>query len=362
MQALEQMEDEQHYLNRYFWVANVFFWLAIHALFVHLEYKGGSELTWIRTWVIMSPWFLSWILVTYAIFYVILSNDRNDNTRIRSILNHAISMVLLLLCYWAFCSGARIIVRGDDLSQFWGVFTNTLLTSSQVDVFIYFCVLALGLGLRFYHKCIQESIEVKRLQHELVNEQLKTLRTQLNPHFLFNALNTVASLVRLKRDKDAVFTLSELSSMLRKILEHKNHSNVKVKDEVDFIKSYLAIQKLRFSDKLLPHISVQPECLDLEIPSMILHPLIENAVQHGSQLESNLNPLNLEITRDENELKLLMTNKVANDDNHKGFGIGLTNTRERLSKIYTHFRLESQPLSNDLFETILAIPIGDRDA
>jgi LytS/YehU family sensor histidine kinase len=90
--------------------------------------------------------------------------------------------------------------------------------------------------------------------------------------------------------------------------------------------------------------------------------LVENAVQHGSQLESNQNPVNLDISRDENELKLVITNKVAKDDTHKGFGIGLSNTRERLSKIYTHFRLELHPLENGLFETLLAIPIEEQDA
>lgn len=360
------MGHSPRYLNRYFWFANTFFWLAVHALFTHLQHGAAlntsNELPWIKTWVLMSPWFLSWILVTAAVFLVIRLNEKPQIPLTNRVFSHAFWMVVLLIVYWAFCSFARILLTGMELNQFWNAFIRTLTSSSQLDVFIYFSVLAAGIGIRFYHNAIQESIELKRLHHALTQEQLKTLRSQLNPHFLFNALNTIASLVRLKREKDAVSALSELSLMLRKILENKNHSNIKVKDEIAFINSYLAIQKMRFADKLDTHITVQPDCLELAIPNMLLHPLVENAVQHGSQLESNRNLLNLVIKRDESELTVILTNKVAKDDKHQGFGIGLTNTRERLARLYSHFRLELHPLKDDLFETLLAIPIGELDA
>ena len=360
------MRHTQYYFTRYFWLANIFFWLAIHGLFVHVEYgaaqKVGSELSWARTWILMSPWFLSWIWLTPGIFVTIRRNQQTNTSGLRCILNHVLCMFILLMCYWSFCSTAGLLMRGKALTEFWPELIFALTTSSQVDVFIYLAVLVAGFSFRFYHKAMADVIELKHLHHELIQEQLKTLRSQLNPHFLFNALNTVASLVRLKREKDAVFALSELSLMLRKILEHKNHSNVKIKEEVAFINSYLSIQKMRFADKLDTQIFVQPDCLELKIPNMILHPLVENAVQHGSQLESNQNPLNVEISRDQNELKIVMFNKAAKNGSHDGFGIGMSNTRERLSKIYTHFRLELQPLKNDFFETVLVIPIGEQDA
>jgi len=342
------------------------FWLAVHAIFTHIQFGSGkavgSELSWVRTWYYMSPWFLSWIGVTAGVFFSVDLNNRIYPTPSKRFLAHMLWMVALLMCYWAFCSAARNLVRGEDLSNYWSIFTRVLSTSSQLDVLIYLGVLAAIFSLRFYHKSVQEGIELKRVQHELTQEQLKNLRSQLNPHFLFNVLNTIASLVRLKREKDAVYALSELSMMLRKILETNNESSVKIKDEVAFINSYLAIQKIRFLDKLNTSISVNTDCLELQIPNMILHPLVENAVQHGSQLESNQNPVDLKISRDKDQLKLVMTNKVAKDDTHKGFGIGLTNTRERLSKIYSHFVLELYPLENGIFETRLAIPIEEQDA
>lgn len=352
-------------LNRYFWFANIFFWLAVHAFMTHVQYNAvmntANQLSWLKTWTLLSPWFFNWIFVTAGIFIVVYHNDDQRKPLSNRIINHLVWMVLLLFAYWSITTLMRSLIGDRDLSQFWAMLSRTLTSSSQLDIFIYCGVLAVGLGLRFYHHAMQESIELKRMHHALTQEQLKTLRSQLNPHFLFNALNTIASLVRLKREKEAVSALSELSLMLRKILENKNHTDITIRDEIAFINSYLAIQKMRFAEKLDTHISVQPDCLELRIPNMLLHPLVENAVQHGSQLESNKNLLNLDIKRDKQELIVVLTNRVARHDKHNGFGIGLSNTRERLARLYRHFRLELQPINDDLFETTLAIPIGEQD-
>ena len=334
--------------------------------FTHIQYKsalgGEFELSWMRTWVLLSPWFLNWIWMTAAIFSVTRHNDDTYKPLSARVISHVFWMIVLLFLYWILAVIGRGLLQGEGGDYYLAAFVRTLTSSSQLDVFIYGGVLSIALGLRFYHRAIEERLEIKRLNYALTQEQLKTLRSQLNPHFLFNALNTIASLVRLKREKDAVTALSELSLMLRKILENKNNDDVKVKDEVAFINSYLAIQKMRFAEKLDTNISVQSDCLDVEIPNMLLHPLVENAVQHGSQLESNKNMLNLEISRSDDELMVKMTNKVAHNDKHAGFGIGLSNTRARLARLYNHFQLELHPINDDLFETLLAIPIGEQDA
>ncbi|GAC16953.1 sensor histidine kinase [Aliiglaciecola lipolytica] len=360
------MAQTNHFFNRYFWFANTFFWLAVHALYTHIKFLAFEQTdqnpNWTELWISISPWFVLWIGVTAIIFKLVQRTNRSPKPVAFKVLFHLAWMTVILIVYWAIAHLLVIAVSERTIDQFSYWFTRTITQNAQLDIFMYLGVLGAAMALRFYHNAVEESIELKRLHHALIQEQLKTLRSQLNPHFLFNALNTIASLVRLKREKDAVTALSELSVMLRKILETKNHDDIKVKDEIAFIKSYLAIQKMRFADKLDTHIHVQPECLDLAIPNMLLHPLVENAVQHGSQLESSRNLLNLDISIDKNELKVVLTNKVAKNDQHNGFGIGLSNTRERLAKLYGHFRLELHPLDNDLFETLLAIPIGGQDA
>ncbi|MFT6899271.1 MAG: LytS/YehU family sensor histidine kinase [Paraglaciecola sp.] len=102
--------------------------------------------------------------------------------------------------------------------------------------------------------------------------------------------------------------------------------------------------------------------MDIELPNMLLQPLVENAVQHGSPLESNMCIIKLTISKVSHHLNIKLTNKVAKDDTHKGFGLGLTNAHERLMKIYPNFTLMAKPLAEELFKTIVAIPLGDDDA
>lgn len=287
--------------SRYFWLANSAFWVAVLGIFVHIQYGTvlgtAEELSWGRTWVLMSPWFLTWIPVTAVIFKVVSHNARRDQYLAAKILSHAVWAGLLLSFYWLFCSSIRILLRDDSLSDLWDVSTHIFTNSAQLDIAIYVGVLVIALSINFYHRAMQESMELRRVQNDLVQEQLKALRTQLNPHFLFNTF-----------------------------------------------------------------ISVEPDCMEIEIPNMLLQPLVENAVQHGSQMESNSNPVNLNITRNDNELMFVLTNKISQGDKHDGFGIGLSTTRERLNRLYQKFRLELTPLNDGVFQTILAIPIGAKDA
>lgn len=354
------------FLNRYFWGANVAVWCALHIIFTQVQWGASlgseKESSWAHLWLLLLPWFANWTWMTACVFIVAVKNNDPGRSITAKVMTHVVSAIILLSVYWATCVFFQMLIKGEPLSTYFENVQRIVAISAEIDIALYISVLSIALGLLFYHGIVEDRIELKRLNHALTGEQLKTLRSQLNPHFLFNALNTIASLVRLKREKDAVHALSELSLMLRTILENKSHDDVKLKDEIAFIKSYLSIQQMRFTNKLDAHISVAEDCLNLDIPNMLLQPLVENAVQHGSQLESNKNLLNLEITRSATELKVKLTNKVAVDDSHAGFGIGLTNTRARLSRLYKHFQLELTPLSDDLFETLLAIPIGEQDA
>jgi sensor histidine kinase YesM len=352
--------------GRYLIVGSAFLWFSIHTIFTQVQFgfaKGTErESTWLEVWLQLSPWFLNWIWMTVIIFFATYLINKQISDIKKRVLMHLLLMTFLLFVYWAMSSLISGLINGRGLDVYFSNLLRVVSTSSQIDVLIYFAMLFISLGIQFYHSVVEEKIALKKLQHLLVAEQLKTLHSQLNPHFLFNALNTISSLVRLKREKEAVKALSELSQMLRRILENKSNEDVKVKDEIAFINSYLSIQKMRFTDKLESRIFVAEDCLELEIPSMLIHPLIENAVQHGSQLESNNNLLNLEIVRKDNTLNICLTNKVVNDDRHEGFGIGLSHTKERLDRLYDDYQFQLNPDKNGMFETMLSIPIGGRSA
>jgi hypothetical protein len=351
---------------RYFWFTNTLFWLAVLGVMTHVQYTAIFEteyrLTWVQTWLRLSPWYLAWIPLTGAIFSLVRYCDKQQFSKIRSALHYFTACVLLLPLYWLFATAVRQHIRDLPYSQLLADLVDIVMSSAQLDLIIFAAVLALALALRFYHNAISKSVELKRLQGAFAQEQLKALRSQLNPHFLFNTLNTIASLIRLKQQEQAIFALSQLSNMLRQVLESKNDQDVKVKDEVAFIQSYIEIQKLRFRDKLQTSMQINDDCLELEIPNMLLQPLVENAIQHGSQLESNNNPVNIEIFKQHNILNIVMINRVAQASDHKGFGIGIKNTRARLERLYGDFKLELDELNNELFQTTLKLPIGGRCA
>lgn len=338
------------------------FWIAVLTIYAHLQYRAFEESEksqgWLISWYELSPWFTTYIFLTIALYTLTKMIEGKDRLVRQRIVLHFSAMVLLLVAYWIISTAVFFTITSRDFTTF-NSFIYTMLSGTiQLDLLIYLGLLSLCLSLCFHDKRIQEKLDFKNLQTALIDEQLKTLRTQLNPHFLFNALNTAVSLIRLKRDDEAVQALAELSSMLRKILEHKNDASSKVKEEIAFIKNYLCIQQMRFSDKLDVNISVAENCLELEIPNMLLHPLVENAVQHGSQLESNRNLVDLNVSREGNQLLVKLTNKVAENDQHKGFGIGVSNTRDRLAKLYKDYRLDLCTNRDGFFETTLAIPIS----
>ncbi|MBU3004897.1 sensor histidine kinase [Paraglaciecola arctica] len=347
--------------SRFFAMSATLIWLAVHAIYAHLQFRAfeGNEdaLGWLVGWYELSPWFIAYIFHTitlYTLTKIIESKQRPIKQRI---ILHTISMGLLLVANWLSSTALYFVITQADFATFIPFLLQMLSTTMQLDLLICFGLLSMILGLCFHDKRIQEKLDFKNLQTALIDEQLKTLRTQLNPHFLFNALNTAVSLIRLKRDEEAVQALAELSSMLRKILEHKHNTNSKVKEEIAFIKNYLCIQQMRFSDKLDVKISVEDCCLEVEIPNMLLHPLVENAVQHGSQLESNQNLVDLKVSRNGDQLLVKLTNRVAENDQHKGFGIGVSNTKDRLKKLYKDYRLDLCSDREGFFETTLVIPI-----
>ncbi|NMH59986.1 sensor histidine kinase [Alteromonas ponticola] len=355
------MSDSMNvHLSRYFWVVTVFVWLSIHLIISLIQHNAltytSNPVNFAAVWWKLAPWFGNWIWMTAIIFLIVRNND--SPSFYKRLACHLIGLIVLLPLYWFTCVTMRTLANDKPLSSIAETLLRVISNSALLDACIYFAVLGLAFGIRFYQNAMTKQVELNHVNELLIKEQLKTLRSQLNPHFIFNTLNTIVSLVRLKRDAEAVLALTELSQMLRKILENKNTSEASIKDEMIFINSYLAIQKMRFSDKLNTTVEVEENCLDIVIPNMLLHPLVENAIQHGSQLQRTVNNFHMAITRDNGMLEVRMTNNVGDKDEAKGFGIGLGNTREILERLYTHFQLEIKQKYKGTVETVLSIPIG----
>jgi hypothetical protein len=165
--------------------------------------------------------------------------------------------------------------------------------------------------------------------------QLEMLRYQLNPHFLFNALNSIRASV----DEDSTRAkrmITQLSEFLRYSLLHESAKKIPLRDELEAVRNYLAIEKIRFEDKLAVEYEIEKAAEDFKVPCFLLNPLVENAIKHG--LQTSPKPLKIKISARMKANKLLLeisnTGNLQNGSNENGNGIGLKNVRERLDKLF----------------------------
>jgi Histidine kinase len=175
------------------------------------------------------------------------------------------------------------------------------------------------------------------LEKQLSQAQLATLQMQMEPHFLFNTLNAVTTLVELKRNDEASETLAHLNTILRKTLQRNVPEKIPFAQELQIVESYLAIQQVRFADRLHVKIETTPEALEGLVPCFLLQPIVENAIRHGiARLEGD-GLLETSVERIGDTLRLRVRDNGPGLDGasaNTGHGIGIKNTRDRLSYFY----------------------------
>jgi len=176
------------------------------------------------------------------------------------------------------------------------------------------------------------------LEKQLSQAQLKALQMQLEPHFLFNTLNAVTTLVELGRNQEASETLGHLNTILRTTLQRNTPEKVPFAQELQVVESYLAIQQVRFADRLRVQFHTTPEALDGLVPCFILQPIIENAIRHGISHRESDGLLETSVERIGDKLSLRVRDNGpglnGSSKQSNGHGIGMRNTRERLSYFY----------------------------
>jgi len=190
-----------------------------------------------------------------------------------------------------------------------------------------------------YHQQLREKETIAaQLEVQLANAKIAALRMQLNPHFLFNTMNSISSLMR--SDIDAADSLLEqLSSLLRMTLERRDVQLIPLHDEIEFTETYLAMQDRRYTGRVTRTLAVDPDLYDALVPAMILQPIIENAYAHGLSKLDRGGKLSIEVRKQEQTVMALITNsglglKAGLDEPTNGYGLGLTNVRNRLRLHY----------------------------
>src|SRR6185503_16059927 len=170
-----------------------------------------------------------------------------------------------------------------------------------------------------------------------VQAQLTALRSQLQPHFLFNTLNSIAVLMRKNSNEEAVDMLTGLADLLRHSLKNSEAQEVSLKEELEFLECYLGIEKLRFKDRLRVNMKIEPDTLEALVPNLILQPIVENAIRHGIEQRSASGLLEISAQRQNGTLSLEVRDDgpgLSPEDKPGEGQIGLANTRTRLRQLY----------------------------
>jgi LytS/YehU family sensor histidine kinase len=240
-------------------------------------------------------------------------------------------MTLLAMFIGAFVSTAfEPSSLGEQLWQFLGQhFATGLLT--------YWSLFAIQQAMQFHAEKTRREVEASQLATELAQSRLRALKSQLQPHFLFNTLHAIATLL----DEDALSAedmLLRLSDLLRAFLEDYDGQEISLRRELVLLDLYLGIQRIRFKDRLTTQIYVAPDTLDCAVPSLILQPIVENAITHGLSKRIGVDCIEVESRREGDTLCIDVRNRnstlEAGAASASGHGIGLSNTELRLRELY----------------------------
>jgi len=225
---------------------------------------------------------------------------------------------------------------------------------------------ALYYGINYFLLLEEQIDQRERLENQASSAQLAMLRYQLNPHFLFNTLNSISTLVLLKQTERANAMLARLSSFLRYTLVNEPTAKVTLAQEVETLKLYLEIEKMRFEDRLRPHFRIESDTIGARLPSLLLQPLIENAIKYAVTPSENGADIWITAQREGQAVRI----EVADNGNGDGgelaaspsTGVGLANIRDRLSQAYgAAHRFETRKNERGGFSVILEIPYETGD-
>ena len=342
--TMRDMDIFQQRLRSANWSWSALLWGSV-ALFdatqtVVVMHSEGMRHNWtllfLTTFVSFLPWFV-------ATPFVLRLGHRFPPTRLLPLstwLVHFVACLSVGAVYSAWSAGFQHSLNPYAYSdpktflQLWrSLFYNGLLS----HVILYGLILMVGQMLESRGKIARQQTEAARLNEELSRAQLDALRRQIEPHFLFNTLNSIAGLVREERNEDAVRMIAGLSDCLRRVLDGSQKQEATLGEEVEFLEKYLEIQKARFAERLDVRVEVDKKLYRAQVPSLILQPMVENAIQHGIARRTRGGSVRVGASQSEGVLVLRVYNdgpSLPPDWEPSRSGIGIPNVRNRLQSLY----------------------------
>ncbi len=337
-------------------------------IYFEMSAEGMNHEAWrIFSWGILM--WLAWVPLTPVIIWLARHYSLLDGALKRNLLVHLPAFLAMSVLHTAAAAVIMLSIDPFDVldespKAFWPRFLSRVPGSFGSDLLIYSGVIGICYAFDYYRKYREREVMATRLEAQLAQAQLDALRMQLHPHFLFNTLNSIAGLVRDNKNQAAVSMLVGLSDLLRHTLEHSSRQEVELREELNFIKLYLSIQQMRFSDRLRTEFDIDPATATALVPNLILQPLTENALRHGIANSAETGVVGISSTVQNGHLRLMVYDNGAGLRDGwqlKGSaGIGLANTAARLQQLYDdNHQFDIRNRDSGGVEVMIVMPFRD---
>lgn len=336
-------------------LAYIAIWISIiliHTFIINFFYDVNSMISLADSLVFN----VLFALLGLNLWYIIRFNLKETPNIFDLLFNHLI-VAIIVISVWITVSYFALIYFFPEEASY-REFLNESLPWRVITGIFYYLLFIMYYYVMLYYEDLQEKLKVEAQLQKLVNEaELSALKSQINPHFLFNSLNSISSLTITNPDKAQEMVI-KLSDFLRYTLSHDKDEKASLKEEFSNLQRYLDIEKIRFGHRLNFSTSIPEECKDFEIPNMILQPLIENAIKHGVYDSTEEVLVELICNYNDENVVIEIRNEYDPDSvKKKGQGIGLKNIRKRLQIIYKRQDLFEISADKMVFRAILKLPI-----
>jgi two-component system LytT family sensor kinase len=351
--------------TRWIWIAAI--WCA-GALFdasqtILIMHAMGGRRSWLSPFVVEFVSWLPWVFATPLIVELARRRPIVHGGVLKAVFAHLAAFAIISTIAEAWSAMLRVIFNPWHHNPP-PIFVNTWYTALTDQILTFVIAYALILTVTYVvdsrEKMERQVIETARLNGELSRAQLAALRGQMDPHFMFNTLNSIVGLVRDQRNDAAVGMIVGLSEFLRRSSEDSHRAQVTLTEEVEYLQRYIDIQKVRFGDRLRVSLDIPVELADALVPNLLLQPLVENAIKHGVSKRIAGGQIRVAGTRCDGALRLTVYNDglwVREDLEATPGGVGLGNLRTRLQILHgDRSELLLRPVDTGGVEVVVTLP------
>lgn len=326
--------------------------------------RGDMPVNWYRVLSAEMAFAYAWAALTPLVLWLAQRFPLEREHWLRGLAVHVFASLLIGLATRGFrdLMFFYFVAAPESRMSFSKLFLNVYLFFDYGSM-IYWLILLVSYALNYYRRYRESEIKTTRLQAQLAQAELQALKMQLNPHFLFNTLHSISALVH--KDSDAADKMiARLGDFLRLTLDSAGAQEVSLQQELEFLRCYLDIERIRFKDRLTVQMSIEPQALDARLPNLILQPIVENAIRHGIAPRTSQGHIEIEARRYNSILHVQVTDNgpglPSNGNTGSIFkGVGLANTKARLQQLYgEQHRLDLSNTSKGGLSVILEIPFN----